>query len=352
MINQHFEENELSNTHGEVDAKQVESENDLIVTRDQLFSQSVTHSSARAHGKSVMVKDKDKMPLLEGSADEYMSKTLSRQSKRAQTTQSKKSNDSKQLAQSNKSSAGTKLNNLTKAWIPDFLPRQTLVARPTLNKSKKDGRPNYQPVIMPSESMASVEPGNQLKDTNDSWVDFGVMELEMAAQNKKDMSSKSRIKCNKRCLLGPQSKSNSAIITNILNFAMIGFNVAALTYGLKGTWTWLICINLVFGLLAQLCMFCVMCSDPGIISRDQDAKNLAYYQKQQEHLAETGMVQIDWRDSMISLNSIENEVMEEHTAKMSADQPELGRIGTGHISEEEDKNGDDRSLIYREARIY
>ena len=52
---------------------------------------------------------------------------------------------------------------------------------------------------------------------------------------------------------------------------MIGFNVLTISYTLRGEWfSWLVAFNIVLGCLVQVLMWCVMCSDPGIINRNQD----------------------------------------------------------------------------------
>ena len=66
--------------------------------------------------------------------------------------------------------------------------------------------------------------------------------------------------------MGPAG-TKSPLITNILNFMIIGFNIAAIPYTLDYSWTWLVSINVAFGCLANIFMWCVMFSDPGIQSR-------------------------------------------------------------------------------------
>ena len=88
-------------------------------------------------------------------------------------------------------------------------------------------------------------------------------ENELAQAQGADPTSRSRIVCKGKCLMGPAG-TKSPLVTNIINFIMIGFNVLAIPYTLEGAWTWLVSINIAFGCRAQLFMWCVMCSDPGI----------------------------------------------------------------------------------------
>mgnify|MGYP007058518994 CR=1 FL=1 len=94
------------------------------------------------------------------------------------------------------------------------------------------------------------------------------MELEEAMQRRKDPRSFSQILCCKLCLTGPSEKSCSARVANVLHFMMIAFNVLTLFYTMNDKWTWLILLNIGLGCITSLLMWCVQCSDPGIINRE------------------------------------------------------------------------------------
>lgn len=79
---------------------------------------------------------------------------------------------------------------------------------------------------------------------------FDILELEEAQKHKKDLSSRSRIICWKRCFVGPKETSKSPMVTNLVNMIMLGLNFATLFYGLKGSWRWLVSINILIGFLA------------------------------------------------------------------------------------------------------
>ena len=119
------------------------------------------------------------------------------------------------------------------------------------------------------------------KDDDEDWVDFGVMELEEAKQRKKDPVSNSRICCWKKCLMGPKEKASSPMTANAVNFVMIAFNVLALSYTMHGEWIWLCSLNIGIGMISSMLMWCVMCSDPGISSRNQDTENMPFFKEQE-----------------------------------------------------------------------
>ena len=58
----------------------------------------------------------------------------------------------------------------------------------------------------------------------------------------------SRIVCFNKCLMGPAG-SKSPIVTNMINFLMIGLNIATLNMMLDDGWIWLISINIAIGCL-------------------------------------------------------------------------------------------------------
>ena len=102
------------------------------------------------------------------------------------------------------------------------------------------------------------------------------MELEEARSRRKDPRSFSEIFCFKQCVSGPREKSRSALVANLVNALMLAFNVLMLTYALKGCWVWFSYMNIGIGLVAQVLMWCVQCSDPGILSREQDESKLPF----------------------------------------------------------------------------
>ena len=120
-----------------------------------------------------------------------------------------------------------------------------------------------------------VEEGYQYHDGKDqdqdeSWVDFEAMEVEEARSRRKDPRSYSTIFCFNQCLTGPSEKATGPKVANAINMMMIGFNILAMTYTLKGQWVWLVSLNICFGIIAQMLMWCVQFSDPGVLSRQQD----------------------------------------------------------------------------------
>ena len=95
------------------------------------------------------------------------------------------------------------------------------------------------------------------------------MELEEAMKRRKDPRSMSQILCGGRCLLGPSEKSTSPKVANTINILMILCNLLTVFYTLRGeSLAWLISLNVALGCLTSILMWCVQCSDPGIISRD------------------------------------------------------------------------------------
>ena len=173
-------------------------------------------------------------------------------------------------------------------------------------------------------------------DERDNWysqeLDFEI-EGESLQKRNKDNESRSRIRCCKSCVTGPKDKNTSPRVTNGIFIFMIGLNFSAMFYALNGTWTWLCGLNIAIGFISVILMWQVQCSDAGIINRTQDKTKLKYYQAQQDNLANTGSFAIDFDDDLISLNNFEK------TAVL-ADMDEF---------KEQDQ---DKSLIYREARIY
>lgn len=90
-----------------------------------------------------------------------------------------------------------------------------------------------------------------------AWVEFDMVELEQAKRRRKDPRSFSEIFCFKKCLSGPSEKSTSPKIANAVNIIMLCFNILMASYGLDMTWQWLIYLNICFGLIAQVLMWCV-----------------------------------------------------------------------------------------------
>jgi len=103
---------------------------------------------------------------------------------------------------------------------------------------------------------------------------FSVLELEAAEQKKKDTSSQSRITCGRRCVKGPKAKSRAPCVTNTVILLMVALNILSVVYSLQGEWIWLTTANIVLGLIVTILMWCVQCSDPGILSRDQNEQDL------------------------------------------------------------------------------
>ncbi len=76
------------------------------------------------------------------------------------------------------------------------------------------------------------------------------MEVEEARARRKDPRSFSTILCFNKCLTGPPEKSTSPKVANAVNIVMIGFNILAMTYTLKGQWIWLVSLNVCIGIIA------------------------------------------------------------------------------------------------------
>jgi len=132
------------------------------------------------------------------------------------------------------------------------------------------------------------------------------MELEEAMRRRKDPRSNSQIICCKRCLVGPSEKSTSPKVANTVNLLMIGFNILSICYTLRGEeLAWLVSLNIGLGLIAQMLMWCVQCSDPGIINRNQDKAALTYLLEQEQAVLESGESTMNFNDSLLSLSSFE-----------------------------------------------
>ena len=106
------------------------------------------------------------------------------------------------------------------------------------------------------------------------------MEVEEAMRRRKDPRSLSRILCYGKCLTGPSNKGTSAVIANMLNLILIGFNIVMVCYTLKESWIWLCSISIAFGVISSIFMCLVMLSDPGVINRKQDESKLPYLEIQ------------------------------------------------------------------------
>lgn len=104
--------------------------------------------------------------------------------------------------------------------------------------------------------------------------------------------------------MGPPG-SKSPYVTNLINFIMIGFNIAAMTYTLKNSWTWLIAINLTLGCLTSIFMWCVMFSDPGIQSRNQRPEDIPPPLQVPEGEEEGAFPPMDFTDPRLSLSPFE-----------------------------------------------
>lgn len=180
--------------------------------------------------------------------------------------------------------------------MPDFVPKKTLTKVPDQRSSGGSKGPSV------TNSMSPVS-----KDSvnNEGWVEFDQLEVENAMSKGNDPRSWSRIICNGCCLLGPRESSTSPIVTNIINFAMISLNIAAMLYALHGMWNWLSWIAIALGCLTQVLIWFVQCSDPGILHREQDKTKLTALTRMQQASQETGEEEIEWEDELLSLNEFE-----------------------------------------------
>ena len=94
-----------------------------------------------------------------------------------------------------------------------------------------------------------------------------MMELEEARGQKKDPRSFSRIRCFGKCLCGPEGLNSGPKVANTINFIMLVLNFLSMSVFLEGNLTWLVAANIILGIMTQILMWCVQCSDPGIINR-------------------------------------------------------------------------------------
>ena len=129
--------------------------------------------------------------------------------------------------------------------------------------------------------------------------------MEEAKQRKKDPTSFSRIICCGKCLVGPKDKNGNIYVANIVNILMIALNITMVSYTLLWSYVWLTSINIGIGVIAQVLMWCVQCSDPGIINRNQDEDKLSYFVEQRKIMRESGDLIVDFNDSLLSLNEFE-----------------------------------------------
>ena len=81
-------------------------------------------------------------------------------------------------------------------------------------------------------------------------------------------------------------------------------------------------------------MWCVQCSDPGIINRSQDEKSLPFLLEQEKNLQESGEIVMNFEDDLLSLNSDERNAVNEQSTYAETDP------------------STDKSLIYKESRFY
>ena len=105
----------------------------------------------------------------------------------------------------------------------------------------------------------------------EGFQEFDVLELEEARSRQHDPSSRSRRFCFGSCILGPQDKQAVPILSVTL-FAvacLITILLTFIVYKKDPTWKQLGYSTTFFGLSTLILMFCVMCSDPGIQTRDK-----------------------------------------------------------------------------------
>lgn len=218
----------------------------------------------------------------------------------------------------------------------DLVPRPTLSTRPQKTATgSADTR-----ALMVDEGAGTGNPEIfSIGDEDDEeWVDFGVVELEEAKQRKKDPGSFSVICCWKKCLMGPKEKSSSPKIANGVNFMMLAFNVLTLSYTMRDEWIWLTSLNIGIGMISSMLMWCVMCSDPGIINRNQDTEKLPFFKEQEKNLMSSGEYEMNFRDRYLSISSFENNAITEWQSE------EMQNIPYDEAS--------DKSRIFKESRFY
>jgi len=117
-------------------------------------------------------------------------------------------------------------------------------------------------------------------DIND-FEEFNVLELEEARSRQKDPSSRTRRICCKLCILGPSDQQGTPIIAIGLTLiaAMLVHLLTFIVYENAQAWQTLGFVTCGFSLTTLLLMFVVMCSDPGIQTRDKLLQLSAEYEK-------------------------------------------------------------------------
>ena len=101
-----------------------------------------------------------------------------------------------------------------------------------------------------------------------------MLELEEARARQKDPSSRTRKICGGLCILGSDDRQTTPIVACVL-FAiavMITLMLTFIVYENLQRWQTLGYVTSAFSMLTLLLMFVVMCSDPGIQSRDNVVK--------------------------------------------------------------------------------
>ena len=124
--------------------------------------------------------------------------------------------------------------------------------------------------------------------------------------------------------MGPKRTSTQPKVTNVINSVMIALNIVTITYAMAGMWTWLVSINIAFGCITQMLIWCVMCSDPGIVNREQDESKLRCLVEWKEKIRTGTPLTIDYSDELLDLNDYEMAAI----------------------------NDPNKSLFYRESRFY
>lgn len=95
-----------------------------------------------------------------------------------------------------------------------------------------------------------------------------MFELEEARGQSRDPRSFSRIMCFKQCFRGPAEFRTGPVVANVINIIMLILNALAMFIFLERNLIWLVSLNIVLGFLTQVLMWCVQCSDPGVMKRN------------------------------------------------------------------------------------
>ena len=101
------------------------------------------------------------------------------------------------------------------------------------------------------------------------------------------------------------------IVANLLHLVVVGLNLALAMFVVqKQNWFWLAYVNFGIGILVFMLMWCVQCSDPGVINRDQDKSKLPLLTEEDVPNWDADSEEmLDLEDENLSLNSYEMQML-------------------------------------------